>query len=109
LRSVVVRAAASADGDLVEPSHLDLDVPGGLGPSSVAPQPQWSLPAPGANDLRLETLASETLLRVLTMHEGNRSRTPRALCIHRSTLHRRLPKLGPSASNRSRSDKTRGR
>ena len=109
LRSIVVRAAVNATGDLVEPNDLDLNVPGGLGASSIAPRPRWSLPAPGVDDLRLETVASETLLRVLTMHEGNRSRTARALGIHRSTLHRRLQKLGLSTSSRSRSDKIRGR
>jgi len=92
-------AARQQESATIDVDQLDLQIPGGFRNPSVPPAKAWRLPStPPTHGRMLQTLEFEAILRVLDAHNGNRSRTARALGIHRSTLLRRLRQLEAEAN-----------
>jgi DNA-binding NtrC family response regulator len=98
LRNVLERAAILASSPVIRPEHLKLDLPVVPAPES----PIRALPLSEGQDLTLERVQREHILRILQWVGGNKSEAARRLGISRSTLQEHLKaysggKRGPRA------------
>ncbi len=96
LRAVIKRAAALADGDLVDVGDLDLS-----GVAHTAPTTQSAHPATATSaapdaieDWNLATVERRHIEKVLAYAKGNKSEAARILDIARTTLDRKLASYG---------------
>ncbi len=83
LRNIVERAVLLCQGNAVLPQHL---------PDNLKTTGTHSLP--GDDTLSLAAVERAHITRVLASYGGNRTRTARALGIHRSTLITKIAKYG---------------
>ncbi|MBL8767361.1 MAG: sigma-54-dependent Fis family transcriptional regulator [Planctomycetes bacterium] len=95
LRAVIKRAAALADGDLVDVGDLDLS--GATQAPSAAAMATASSPAATPDtieDWNLATIERRHIEKVLAHAKGNKSEAARILGIARTTLDRKLASYG---------------
>jgi PAS domain S-box-containing protein len=98
LENIVEHAWVMCGGGVIEPRHLPAELTGGGG------QP---LGGPAARPPGFESLEAEYIRQVLRRHRGHRGRAAEELGVHRTTLQRKIKKLGiqpPEADGRSRPD-----
>lgn len=79
LQFVVERAVIMAEGNLLRPEDLSF--------SAIE-----NVASEGLNDLRLETVEKNTILKVIDKNKGNVSKSAKELGITRTALYRRLDK-----------------
>jgi PAS domain S-box-containing protein len=84
LENIVEHGWVMCDSEIVEPVHL---------PRELVPQPDHPL-GKEARAGGLPRLEAEYLRQVLRRHHGNRQAAARELGIHRTTLQRRIKRLG---------------
>ena len=65
-------------------------------PRHILSEPEDLLPGTGRNTARLDSMEKEAILLALEHNAGNRTRAARELGIHRTTLTRKLKRLGLS-------------
>jgi len=95
LENVIEHAFVLCRGGVILPEHL----PRGLQPSATA--------VAAHSSTTLESLVQQRILEVLEQHGGNRAATASALGIHKTTLQRKLKKMGVSAVRRGRKPRSR--
>jgi DNA-binding NtrC family response regulator len=88
LRNVLERAAILSSSGVIRPDHLKLDEPAPRQHRGRTPTSR--LPLTLDEDLSLERVQKEHILRVLELVGGNKSEAARRLGISRSTLQERL-------------------
>ena len=84
LRNVIERAVLLCEGEEIHPAHL---------PQALRQRPRVQ-PLTGNEDLRLETIESEHIRRVLALYDNNRTHAARALGINRVTLIKKIRRYG---------------
>jgi transcriptional regulator of acetoin/glycerol metabolism len=89
LRNVVARLVALVDDDVVTVEDLPPTLRGG---------PEWIAPLPES----LHAIEDDLIRRSVEAHVGNISEAARQLGIDRSTIYRRLRRLGSSGAGRAR-------
>ncbi len=95
LRSIVKRACALADGDVLTVEDLDLTAPSVRAPTKA---PEASAGAPeNLEDWSLATVERRHIERVLEHTKGNKSEAARVLGIARTTLDRKIATYGIDA------------
>ncbi|MBK6942929.1 MAG: sigma-54-dependent Fis family transcriptional regulator [Planctomycetes bacterium] len=96
LRAVIKRAAALADGDLVDVGDLDLSGPTRAPTAtSATPSAPTAVATPDAiEDWNLATIERRHIEMVLAHAKGNKSEAARILDIARTTLDRKLASYG---------------
>lgn len=83
LRHAIERAIILADGDTIEPAHLQLDTNTASGNAGVSVSP---------TGLNLDYVEKETIRKALAKHGFNISRTAKELGLTRASLYRRMEK-----------------
>lgn len=95
LRNVLERATLLADGQSIEPVHVERALESGASFSAVdiarAPAPQKTAPGAGAS---LRSVERAALLAQLKVHVGSRAALARKLGISERSLYRKLRALG---------------
>ncbi len=86
LRHAVERAVILTNGEVLEPSDLQLDYPGGLS----VPEPPAAIPTM----LNLDEMEKDAIEKTLLKHGFNISRTAAELGLTRASLYRRMEKHG---------------
>jgi DNA-binding NtrC family response regulator len=97
LKNVMERAVILCQGDYIRPEYLPLELRGEKGASLVF-FPSFAGNGAGANsapaNLSLEEMEKRHIQTVLLQHNGNKSKTARALNISRSTLREKMKLYG---------------
>jgi transcriptional regulator with PAS, ATPase and Fis domain len=97
LENIVEHAWVMCGGGVIEPRHLPAELTG----HEVEIPARTSARTPG-----FDTLEAEYIRQVLRRHKGHRSRAAEELGVHRTTLQRKMKKLGievPAGDGRHRS------
>jgi len=99
LRNVLERAALLADGNTIEPVHVEraLDADARLAPkSSAMPSPSAAAPDTSASgaDSSLRSVEKAALRAQLKAHRGSRAELARKLGISERSLYRKLREIG---------------
>ncbi|MFG0317027.1 MAG: sigma 54-interacting transcriptional regulator, partial [Planctomycetota bacterium JB042] len=97
LRSIVKRACALADGEVITVEDLDLSAPSVRAPTKAAAAAAGAGAPENLEDWSLATVERRHIERVLEHTKGNKSEAARVLGIARTTLDRKIATYGIDA------------